>query len=101
MRIDQNAGTQRTQDSTEAAASRSRGATAAAVRGELTGDTAQLSVDQVRVQGLAAQVSALPEIRQERVAALGQAVQNGSYRVSPEQTAEAVIAELLARPAAA
>ncbi len=69
--------------------------------GELGGDTAQLSLDQARVQSLAAQVNALPEVRQEKVAALGQAVRDGRYQISPEQTAEAVISEMLARSAAA
>ncbi len=100
MRIDPNARLQQAQDSGEVA-SGSRGAAAAAAGGELGGDTAQLSLDQARVQSLAAQVNALPEVRQEKVAALGQAVRDGSYQISPEQTAEAVISEMLARSAAA
>jgi flagellar biosynthesis anti-sigma factor FlgM len=46
---------------------------------------------------LTAQVNQLPDVRQERVAALASAVQNGTYQVSPEQTADAMLAELHAR----
>jgi anti-sigma28 factor (negative regulator of flagellin synthesis) len=52
------------------------------------------------VQALAAQVNELPEIRQEKVAALGRAVQSGNYQVTPEQTADALLSELRTRPAA-
>jgi len=98
MRIDPNARPQQAQDS--AGTPSSRGTAAAAQSGALADDTAQLSGDQVRVQSLTAQAIAVPEIRQEKVTALGQAVQNGSYDVSPELTAEAVISESLARASA-
>lgn len=42
---------------------------------------------------LTAQVKGLPEIRQERVAAIATAIQSGAYQVSPEQTAEAILSE--------
>ncbi len=38
-----------------------------------------------------------PEIRSERIAAIQAAIANGTYQVSPEQTAEAILAEHLAR----
>jgi len=60
----------------------------------LGSDTAQLSTDQARVQALAVQASALPEIRQDKVDALRRVVRDGSYRVSPEQTAEAMLSEI-------
>ena len=100
MRIDPNARAQEAQDSAGTAASTSRGTAAAAQPRTLADDTAQLSGDQVRVQALTAQAIAVPEIRQEKVTALGQAVRNGSYHVSPELTAEAVISESLARASA-
>lgn len=56
-------------------------------------DTAEVSLDGARVQLLAAQLNRLPEIRQERVAALGLAIERGNYHVTAEQTAEAMIAE--------
>ena len=63
-------------------------------------DQAQLSGAHAQVEALAAQASQLPEVRQERVQALRQAVQGGQYRASPEQVAGAMFAHLLAVSAA-
>jgi flagellar biosynthesis anti-sigma factor FlgM len=54
-------------------------------------DSAQLSTDQARLQGLTAAVLQLPEIRQDKVAALAEQVKNGNYQVTAQQTAEAVL----------
>ena len=58
-------------------------------------DTAKLSTGQSAVQALAAKVNEVPEVRQERVAALASAIRNGSYQVTPEQTAEALIVHMM------
>jgi flagellar biosynthesis anti-sigma factor FlgM len=63
-------------------------------------DQAVLSGALVQVQALVAQASQLPEVRQERVSALRQAVQSGTYQASPEQVAGAVFAHMLAGAAA-
>lgn len=63
-------------------------------------DQAVLSGTLVEVQALVAQASQLPEVRQERVTALRQAVQSGTYQASPEQVAGAVFAHLLSGAAA-
>jgi flagellar biosynthesis anti-sigma factor FlgM len=69
---------------------------AAAVSSETAGsaalapDQAQLSSSHVQVQALAAQVAQLPEIRQERVVALRQTLQNGLYRPDALQTAQSI-----------
>jgi flagellar biosynthesis anti-sigma factor FlgM len=63
-------------------------------------DQAQLSGAGAQVEALAAQASQLPEVRQERVQALRQAVQGGQYQASPEQVAGAMFAHLLAGSAA-
>ena len=102
MRIDPITRTQRAQDTTPAQPTgpNSPAAVATSGRAEPAGERAQLSGDSARLQLLAAQVNALPETRQEKVGRLGPAVRDGSYQVSPEQMAEAMIAEMLARPAA-
>jgi negative regulator of flagellin synthesis FlgM len=64
------------------------------------GDTTKLSQDQGRIQELASQVARLPEIRQEKVAALQRAIAEGSYQVTPEQAAEALISTMQIRSAA-
>ena len=94
MRIDPNAGL--TQATTEQAAANanSRPASGASGGQVLGTDQAEFSSDQARVNALSAQVNALPEIRREKVAALHNAVKQGTYRVSPEQTAEAILADL-------
>jgi len=68
--------------------------------GALAADTAKLSTDLAGVAALAAAVNRLPEIRQGRVAALSEQVGNGTYGVTAEQTAGAIISHMLARPAA-
>lgn len=68
--------------------------------GDLTAGSAKLSWDQGRIQALSEAVSQLPDIRQERIAALAQMVQSGSYTVNAEQTAEAVMAHMGDRTAA-
>lgn len=55
------------------------------------------SSDAAQVRELAGQVSRLPEVRREKVAAIRGALLDGSYRVSAEQVAEAMISELDAR----
>lgn len=98
MRIDPNTRVQQAQESDRAVAN-SRSAAAQSEAGSAA-DSAQLSPDQVRVQALVAQVNALPEIRRDRVDALGRAVREGNYQVSAEQTAAAMVSDLV-QPAAA
>ena len=47
------------------------------------------------VSQLAAKVQQMPDIRQDRVEALRQAVQSGQYQVSDQQIADAIGANLL------
>lgn len=63
-------------------------------------DKAQLSGVHTRVPALVAQALQLPEDRQERVAALRQAVQSGSYSPDAKQVAGALLAHMLVKPAA-
>jgi flagellar biosynthesis anti-sigma factor FlgM len=58
-------------------------------------DQAQLAVDGSRVQQLKDTLSGVPEVRQERVEALRQAVGNGSYQVSDQQLSDAIGSALL------
>ena len=63
----------------------------------LPADQAELSMDQGKVQRLAASVSVMPEVRTDKVQALQAAVQDGRYDVSAEQIADAMFNQLLAR----
>jgi negative regulator of flagellin synthesis FlgM len=100
MRIDANNRLRETGDAGSAGQASQRATSGAAGQSLLGNDTAELSTDQVRVQSLAAEVNQLPEVRQEKVAALSSAVREGTYNVSPEQTAEAMVAEMQSRFAA-
>jgi negative regulator of flagellin synthesis FlgM len=60
------------------------------------GDAAQLSSSSLAATTLAAAASQVPEIRQEKVAALAEQLRAGTYEVSPEQTAEAMLSEMRA-----
>ena len=55
-------------------------------------DNATLSHDTVTVSSLAAKALETPEVRQDRVESLRQAVQNGTYSVNPQDIAEAILA---------
>jgi len=62
-------------------------------------DQVQFSGAQGQIQALAEQVLQFPEIRQEKVNALRQAVLDGDYQVGSKQVADAVFAHMLATPA--
>jgi flagellar biosynthesis anti-sigma factor FlgM len=51
-------------------------------------------------RALVAQASQLPEVREARVQELRQAIQRGRYQSSPEEVAGAVLAHMIAGPAA-
>jgi flagellar biosynthesis anti-sigma factor FlgM len=57
-------------------------------------DQASLSYDQTRVQSLATQVMAQPEIREAKVQALQQAIGDGEYSVPPSQIANALVSDM-------
>jgi flagellar biosynthesis anti-sigma factor FlgM len=98
MRIDLNAPITEAPDPGQSTKSQASGSpNAAAVSG---GDTAKLSQDQARVQVLASEVNQLPEIRQDKVAALQRAIGEGTYSVNSEQSAEALISAIQVRSAA-
>jgi flagellar biosynthesis anti-sigma factor FlgM len=52
------------------------------------------------VQALVDEASQLPEVREARVQVLRQAIQRGRYQSSPEEVAGAVLAHMIAGPAA-
>ena len=49
------------------------------------------------MQQLKANLAQVPEVRQERVDALRQAMSNGSYQVSDQQLSDAIGSDLLGR----
>jgi len=61
-------------------------------------DEARLSLDRGKIEKLTADLLRLPEIRQERVETLSQAIRQGRYQVADEQIAEALASELLEHP---
>jgi flagellar biosynthesis anti-sigma factor FlgM len=63
----------------------------------LSPDEVQLSVDGEKVQQLKAGLSGLPDLRQDRVVALQQAIEGGNYDVSSQQIAQAMSSELLGK----
>jgi flagellar biosynthesis anti-sigma factor FlgM len=68
------------------------GATSAANAEPVVGeDIATLSVDRVHVDALVAKALDASPIRQDKVDALRQAIQNGEYKVDPVNIAEAMI----------
>jgi flagellar biosynthesis anti-sigma factor FlgM len=60
-------------------------------------DEARLSIDQDKVETLKSELSRLPEVRQERVEVVKQAVREGRQQVSDQQLAEAIHSEWVAQ----
>ena len=58
-------------------------------------DQASLSSDAVRLSSLRAQLNSVPEIRQDRVATISAALQNGTYSVSNKQIAQSLVRDFL------
>ena len=59
-------------------------------------DATELSSD-IRLSGLLAKAAAAPDVRQERVDQLRQAIASGTYSVSDEQLADAMLRDLMQR----
>jgi negative regulator of flagellin synthesis FlgM len=70
---------------------------AAAEQPAVQADEARLSSHQARVQELERVAKNLPEMRQERVDSLKAAVQEGRYQPPPEQVADAMFSDAIAR----
>ncbi|MGA2417500.1 MAG: flagellar biosynthesis anti-sigma factor FlgM [Candidatus Sulfotelmatobacter sp.] len=100
MRIDLNVGAQSLPESNRSTSQGSVDGASAVPSHPLGEDQAQLSGTHLQVQSLVAQALQIPEIREEKVNSLRQAVLGGSYQPSPTQVAEAVFAHLVVPRAA-
>ncbi len=106
MRIDGNSGSQPLPQASPSANQAATSVTAQTSKPETVGsgvlgeDQADLSGSHAEVQALAAQALQFPEIRQTKVSALRQVVENGSYQPSSSQIADAMLAHMLVVPAA-
>ena len=100
MRIDLQSNPQPLPETNRSSAPSSPATNSSAPRTAAAEDQAELSGACVQVQALAAQVSQLPEIRQERVQRLCQAVESGSYTADARAVAGAMLAQMISRSAA-
>jgi negative regulator of flagellin synthesis FlgM len=66
--------------------------TAAGQTSANAGDVAQLSTGADAVQTLKSHLDQLPDVRQDRVDTLRQAISDGSFKASPDQIASAMLA---------
>lgn len=104
MRIDFNFEPQPSTESTRAQDSQrmqasAAGTAAGTAAGSAAEDQAQISGMHLQIQALAAQAAQLPEVREERVQSLRQAIQSGQYRASADQIASAVFDHMMAQAA--
>ena len=93
MRIDLNARTPEAQNSSGSEKPRPR-STREVARSAVAEDQAQLSGRQMPLRALEQLAISYPDMRQERVEALARSVRDGTYQASPEDTADALIAEM-------
>jgi|SRR5271165_4143304 len=97
MRIDLNHEPQPLAEPNRSSAQSTTAAASASASQVLGGeDQAELSGAHAQVQALAAAALQLPEVRQERVQALRQAVERGAYSTGPEAVAGALFSHMLA-----
>lgn len=74
---------------------RSKGAEAAGSgASEAAAGHSEVSLSDTNVAALKAQLGNLPSVRQDRVAALKQAVHNGTYQIDSRQLADAIQSDL-------
>jgi hypothetical protein len=99
MRIDLNPSIGQTPDSGEPTKPGLRPSSGPA-GSELAADVAQPAADYVPAQVITKAVNQLPEIRQEKVAALAQLISSGNYAVTSEQTAAALLSHMAGSAAA-
>jgi flagellar biosynthesis anti-sigma factor FlgM len=100
MRINPNQGTEALPETGSASApSKANAAANASSSNALGDDQAQLSGTHTQVQALAAQALRLPEVRQEKVGALRQAILSGTYRPGSDDVADALVDHLLSTAA--
>lgn len=59
-------------------------------------DVASLSTGHEAISTLGAQLKAVPDVRQERVESLRQAIQSGTFKISPDGIADKMISERIA-----
>jgi len=78
---------------TGTAASATNNNTASAADASSGTDQASFSFDLGRVQSLESKVLAAPEVRQEKVGPLQQAVASGEYQVDPGKVADAIMSD--------
>jgi len=100
MRIDLNHGPQQLPETNRRSAHSTGTGTSSLgniVEGE---DQAQISDAHVQIQALVTQASQLPEVREERVQALRQAIESGRYQASPQKIGGAMFAHMVAEPVA-
>jgi flagellar biosynthesis anti-sigma factor FlgM len=105
MRIDANSGAQAPPEieKSESQSVSSAGGqlpSTGALGGVFGEDQAELSGSYGQAQALTAQALQFPEIRQEKVNALRQVVEDGSYQPSSSQIANAMFTHMLEIPAA-
>jgi flagellar biosynthesis anti-sigma factor FlgM len=98
MGIEMDRGGQSVSESNQSGATNAQGSGGVLTTGALTEERAPLSESDSQVPELALMVSRLPEVRQERVFALWEAVQSGRYDVSAEQIAGAVLMHIATYP---
>ncbi len=89
MRIDSNFPLQRDNETEKS----NKSSAAGKFRLSQTEGSKESGEDSVTLSSLASKALDTPEVRQDKVDSLRSAIQNGSYSVDPDQTADAMIAD--------
>ncbi len=93
MRIDLNPASMPELERARGSATASANSSGSVDNSSETEDVASLSTGQDAVSTLGAQLSTVPDVRQDVVASLRQAVNSGNYRISPDGIADKMISD--------
>jgi len=100
VKIDPNLGVPEGQSPARVGSSSTAPASKAGQPSASKNDQASLSDDAVKFSNLSAALTNVPDVRQDRVSAISQSLANGSYSVSDQQIAQAMVRDYQTNSAA-
>jgi|KBSMisStandDraft_5_1062788.scaffolds.fasta_scaffold784532_3 flagellar biosynthesis anti-sigma factor FlgM len=93
MRIDLNSASMPELERSRGSSNASPGSSVSVENTTQTDDVANLSTGHEAVSTLSAQLKAVPDVRQELVESLRQAIHSGTFRVSPDGIADKMLSD--------
>ena len=93
MRIDLNSASMPELERSRGSSNASAGSSVSVENATQTEDVAKLATGHEAISTLSTQLKAVPDVRQELVASLRQAINSGTYRISPDGIADKMLSD--------